>query len=225
MIGMRIVIKLSGKVFDSPTRESLMEYADVFSSMHREGLQPIIIAGGGPIARFYINLARGLGYDEASLDELGIIVSRLNARLLIAALGDQAYKRVPEDLDEVIDAVEKGKIIVTGGLHVGQSTNATAAIIAEKVNANIFINATDVDGIYTKDPRKDKSARVLDKIGLKELRSMLVEQSSAAGEYDLMDLVALKIIERSRIDTRVVKADPYIISKSIKNDIGTRILT
>lgn len=221
---MRLVIKLSGKVFDHPTKESLKEYADALLYIYKREFQPIIITGGGPIARLYINLGRELGYDEASLDELGIIVSRLNARLLIAALNNNAYVSVPENLDQLVKSLDSKKIIVTGGLHVGQSTNATAAIIAEKVNASTFINATDVDGIYTADPRKDKNAKLLDKISVKDLRKMLIEQSSAAGEYDLMDLVALKIIERSKINTRVLKADPRVIRDAINYDLGTKII-
>ncbi len=218
---MRIVIKLSGKVFDNPSKESLEEYALTLIEMMKDGIKPIVVAGGGPIARLYINLARDLGYDEASLDQLGIIVSRLNARLLIAALNDHAYPKVPESLDEITLA---DKIIVAGGLHVGQSTNATAAIIAEKVKADLFINATDVDGIYSADPRKHKDARLLKSISIRDLRDMLIEQDTSAGEYDLMDIVALKIIERSRINTIVVKSDPKIIRDAISNDLGTRIL-
>ncbi|RMF32253.1 MAG: UMP kinase [Candidatus Nitrosothermus koennekii] len=219
---MKVVIKLSGRVFDNPTKDSIKEYATLLKELYNEDIKSIVIAGGGPIARFYINLARELGYDEASLDQLGIIVSRLNARLLIAALGNYAYPNVPESLDEIALA---DKIVVAGGLHVGQSTNATAAIIAEKVKADLFINATDVDGIYSKDPRKFSDAVLLDAINIKDLRNMLIEQSTAAGEYDLMDIIALKIIERSKIDTIVTKADPKIIRNAIKGrKVGTRIL-
>lgn len=218
---MRIVVKLSGKVFDNPSKESLEEYASSFISMLKEGIKPIIVAGGGPIARLYISLGRQLGYNEASLDQLGIMVSRLNARLLIAALKDYAYSKVPEDLDEII---LRDKIIVTGGLHVGQSTNATSAIIAEKIKADLFINATDVDGIYSADPMKFKDAKLLKSISIKDLKSMLIEQDTSAGEYDLMDIVALKIIERSKINTKVVKAEPKIIRDAIDKDLGTRII-
>ncbi len=222
---MKVVIKLSGKVFDNPSKESLKEYALLFASMLNDGIQSIVIAGGGPIARSYISLARELGYDESSLDELGIIVSRLNARLLIAALQDKAYSRVPETLDEIRLAVESNKIVVTGGLHVGQSTNATAAIIAERIGADLFINATDVDGIYSADPRKYKDAKLFESISIKALTDLLIDQSTSAGEYDLMDIVALKIIERSKINTIVVRSEPKIIREAISGNVGTRILT
>ena len=54
---------------------------------------------------------------------------------------------------------------------------------------------------------------------------MLVHEDSIAGGYDLMDIVALKIIERSKIKTRILKADIKIIEKAIKGlDVGTKIV-
>jgi uridylate kinase len=54
---------------------------------------------------------------------------------------------------------------------------------------------------------------------------MLVHEDSVAGGYDLMDIVALKIIERSKINTRILKADTKIIEKAIKGaDVGTKIV-
>jgi len=104
-------------------------------------------------------------------------------------------------LSEVKNAVDSGLIVVAGGLHPGQSTNGTAALIAEKVKATEFLNATDVDGIYDSDPNKNKKANIFSKMNIKDLRNMLVREDSMAGGYDLMDIVALKVIERSIIKT------------------------
>lgn len=190
-----------------------------------EKVQPVVVAGGGKLARDYISTARSLGSDEASLDILGIEVSRLNARLMIIALGDQAYPVVPEDLEQVSKAVTAGKIVVTGGLHPGQSTNATAALIAEKVKASKFLNATDVNGIYDSDPNKNENARLFNEITVKRCIDLLASEDSAAGGYDLMDIVALKVIERSKIPTVVLKSDPAVIKKAISHTaVGTRII-
>ena len=86
------------------------------------------------------------------------------------------------------------------------------------------MNATDVDGVYDSDPNKYKNAKKFKKIPIKKLRSMLVHQDSLAGSYDLMDIVALKVIERSKIKTRVIKADIKILERVIKgNPEGTEI--
>jgi uridylate kinase len=219
----RIVIKLSGRVFGMDNVKLLKDYASFLVKISKF-CQPVVIAGGGNIARHYISHARSSGADESTLDELGIEISRLNAKLLIYALKNKAYSHPPTTLQEVRHAVDDGLIVVAGGLHPGQSTNGTAALIAEKISAEQFLNATDVDGVYDKDPNKFKNAKKFKRIELKNLKNMLVHEDSIAGGYDLMDIVALKIIERSKIKTRILKADPKIIEKAIKGfDVGTEI--
>lgn len=222
----RIVIKLSGSIFGQDTNESLIgEYAEMLLSINNE-IQPIVISGGGKIARHYINLARALGSDEANLDIMGIDVSRLNAKLLQAALQEKAYPKIPKTLEEVAIAVESGRIVVTGGLHPGQSTNATSALIAEIVKASKFLNATDVDGIYDSDPNLNKDARLLKKITIQECMRILESESFIAGTYDLMDIVALKVIERSKIPTRILRSETLNIKNAVenKNYVGTEII-
>ncbi|MHA7733381.1 UMP kinase [Nitrosopumilus sp. S6] len=220
----RIVIKLSGRVFAMDNVKLLKDWAEFLVKISKV-CQPIIVAGGGNIARHYINHARSSGADESTLDELGIEISRLNAKLLIYALKNKAYSHPPTTLQEVRHAVDDGLIVVAGGLHPGQSTNGTAALIAEKVKAEQFLNATDVDGVYDMDPNKFKKAKKFKRIELKNLKNMLVHEDSVAGGYDLMDIVALKIIERSKIKTRILKANPKIIEKAIKGgNLGTEII-
>ncbi len=230
----RIVIKLSGSVFNLSDNHdqysnnyynSFKQYSDILTSL-TPNVQLIIITGGGRIARLYINFARKLGLDEASLDLLGISISRVNAKLLIASLGHYAYPEVPISLDDVGRFVESNKIIVSGGLHPGQSTNATSALIAEKTRASEFINATDVNGIYDSDPRKNKNAQLFAKIELSKLLHILLKESSMAGEYDLLDIVALKVIERSKIRTKVILSNPKNISNAILGSkyIGTELV-
>src|SRR5688500_658316 len=130
-----LVIKLSGSVFNfKTTSKSLKEYAKVLLDI-RARVQPVIVTGGGIIARHYVNLARSLGADESSIDEMEIGISRLNAKLLSAALGDSVYPVIPTNLEEISIACQSGKIIVSSGLHPEQSTNAAAALIAEIIKA------------------------------------------------------------------------------------------
>ena len=220
----RIVIKLSGKFFGMDNTKTLKDYATFLVKISKI-CQPVIVAGGGKIARHYISHARLSGADESTLDELGIEVSRLNAKLLIYALKNKVYPHPPTNLQEVRHAVDSGLIVVTGGLHPGQSTNATAALIAEKIHATVFLNATDVDGIYDSDPNKNKNAKKFKRVDLKSLRNLLIHEDFVAGGYDLMDIVALKVIERSKIKTRVLKADIKKLEKAIKGiPVGTEII-
>lgn len=226
IIRKRVAIKLSGSIFSEERNEdTIKRYAEMLTDISID-VQPIVIAGGGKIARHYINLARYLGSDEASLDIMGIEVSRLNAKLLIVALGEQAYSQVPKNLEEVTIAAESGKIVIVGGLHPGQSTNATSALIAEKVRASKFLNATDVDGIYDLDPNISRNAKLLNEITVSECMEILKNGSSMAGTYDLMDIVALKVIERSKIPTRVLRSDITNIKNAIigTHHVGTEIV-
>lgn len=220
----RVVIKLSGSVFGMDNVKTIKEYATFLAKISKT-CQPVIVAGGGKIARHYIGHARSSGADESSLDELGIEISRLNAKLLIYALKTKAYPHPPTTLQEVRHAVDSGLIVVAGGLHPGQSTNGTAALIAEKIQASVFLNATDVDGVYDKDPKKYANAKRFKKLEIRDLRKMLIHGDSVAGSYDLMDIVALKIIERSKIKTKIFMADPANLEKAIKGrPVGTEII-
>jgi uridylate kinase len=221
-----IVVKLSGSLFFSTQFDSVVEaFKQILEA--EKTFRLVLVSGGGSMARQYIDIGRKLGADQASLDELGIQVSRLNAMVLVSAFGDLAYPKVPTNLDGVVEAIEVvGKrVVVVGGLHPGQSTNAVAALIAEKVRAERFINATDVDGVYTKDPQKSKTAKKLHSVTPKQLERILGSESMQAGGYDLMDPVALKLVERSKIPTIVTKCDPKILIDIVlrRKDRGTKI--
>ena len=221
----RIVIKLSGSLFNFDTNSSqLNDYVQLIKKISKV-YQPVIITGGGKIARFYINLSRSLGLDESGLDLIGIQVSHLNARLLISGLGEYCYPLPPKNLEEISVALLSGLVIVTGGLYPGQSTNATSALIAERTGATRFYNATDVDGIYDSDPRTNPEANKFEKISVQDCVNILKSEKSMAGTYDLMDLISLKVIERSNLPTVVFKSTVENIEKLVLHNVkmGTEI--
>lgn len=221
----RIVIKLSGSLFNFDTTVyRIKEYVDLIIEINSI-YQPIVVTGGGRIARFYINICRDLGLDEAGLDMTGIMVSHLNAKMLMSGLGELCYPVPPKNLEEISLATESNKIIVTGGLYPGQSTNATSALIAEKTNSIKFFNATDVPGIFDSDPNKNPQAKMYDSITVRECIDMLKNEKSMAGTYDLMDLISLKVIERSKLQTVVLGSSPDNIRKCIIENVkvGTEI--
>jgi len=221
----RIVIKLSGSIFNFETSDKILnDYVNLIKKIN-EIYQPVIITGGGKIARFYINLSRSLGGDESGLDLMGIQVSHLNAELLISGLGDQSFPITPKNLDQISTAILTDKIVVTGGLYPGQSTNATSALIAERTGATRFYNATDVDGIYDSDPRTNPEANKFEKISVQDCVNILKSEKSMAGTYDLMDLISLKVIERSNLPTVVFKSTVENIEKLVLDNVnmGTEI--
>lgn len=221
---MRVVIKLSGSLFDSNISE-IVKLANLIKKLVLDGVKLVLVAGGGSEARKFIERGRSLGLDESTLDEMGICIARLNAMLMIGSLGEIAYPNVPTTLEELSSAFETGKVVVLGGLHPGQSTNAVAALVAERIKADLFINATDVEGVFDKDPNLYPDAKLLSEIKLKELEEILRNKSARAGTYELLDPVALRILERSKLNCLIVKCTPEIIEKAIKGEnVGTKIV-
>ncbi len=226
MMNMRVAIKLGGHLFPfNMDAARITSYADVLLQLKSEGHLILVVAGGGEASRKYISIARQLGATEAFCDDLGISVSRLNASLLIAKLGENAYPKVPVNQDELKVALEGGKITVLGGLQPGQSTNAVAAIAAEEMRANLLVNATNVEGVYTSDPRRDSKAQLLVEIDSSRLIEILIDKGFEAGGYELFDMVAAKIVERSKIPTVIIDGrKPENIARVVHGEtIGTRL--
>jgi uridylate kinase len=223
---LKAVIKLGGFAFSFEEDHPLVEeYVKLFKELLGQ-YHFVVVTGGGPIARYYIKAAREMGVPESLCDHLGILASRLNARLLVDGLGEYAFPEVPTTIDELKHYFASGKIVAMGGLTPGHSTNAVAAIAAETIQADLFINATDVDGVYTADPSKDPKAKKLDEVTIDRLAQILSKGDITAGAYDLMDPLALRIIARSEIPTIILNGrTPDNLLKALRNEAtGTRVV-
>jgi len=224
---LKILIKIGGHLLGTgPDLDKISAYANLLEKLQQLGHIIVAVVGGGENSRKYISIARQLGAEEALCDQIGIEVSRLNARLIIAKLGKYAYAEPPTNVHEFRRAFETGKIIVMGGLTPGHSTDAVAAIAAELIKADILIRATDVDGVYTADPKKDPTAKRLNRISPTKLLEMSLAGKCWAGEYELFDPLAVKIIQRSKIPTWIVNGSKLKnIEAIIKGKkVGTLVL-
>ncbi len=223
---MKAVVKIGGALFQrDPDVNALKTMGKTLSGFVSEGNQLVTVAGGGQNARVYIEAARKLGADESTCDLLGIGVTRANADLLRLALGAVAVSKIPTLLSELNNYVAVGKAVVLGGLQPGQSTNAVAALAAEITRADFLVNATDVSGVYTADPKKDPKAKLLRSVSVDKLLSWAMAGDVYAGKYELLDPLALKIMQRARIPTRFVSLeDPSNITSALRGrDIGTLV--
>jgi uridylate kinase len=211
-----IVISLGGSILiPSLEKNKIKEYIPVLSEIAAQHRLFVVVGGGGE-ARRYITVARNLGIDEGTSDELGILITRLNANLLIAALGERAYPKVAESHAEAKKFAESGKIVVMGGITPGQTTDAVAAVLAERVGASVFINVTSVDGIYSADPKKDKKARRFETLTPKQLLAIVGGTALTAGSNTVLDIVAARVVERSHIPLVVLDGrDPENLSRAI----------
>lgn len=215
-----IVLSLGGSILlpslDSP---NIKPYLSVITRISQKNRLYIVVGGGGE-ARKYIGLARTLGVDEASSDELGILVTRLNAMLLVQALGAAAWPAVISSHTEALTAAESGKVVVMGGITPGQTTDAVAAVLSERVQASVFINLTSVDGIYSADPKQNPDAIRYEVLTPKALLEIVIHQHAKAGVNTVMDIVAVKMIERSGIPLVVMDGrDPEALLSAIDDGV------
>ncbi len=222
---MKAVIKIGGFAFPDQNQKPLVEeYVKLLRELVGEH-HLVIVTGGGYVARTYIKAARDMGVPESICDQIGILASRLNARLLVDGLGEYAFPEIPVNIDELKHYFASGKIVAMGGLTPGHSTNAVAAIAAETICAELFVNATDVEGVFTSDPSKDEKAKKLNEVTVKQLAEILSTVEMSAGTYDLMDPLALRIIHRSKIPTIILDGrTPANVTRALRNEkIGTRV--
>jgi uridylate kinase len=211
-----VVISLGGSILIPKLRENkIQEYVPVLQEIagkHRL----FVVVGGGGAARDYIDVARALGIDEGTSDEIGILVTRLNATLLVAALRDAAYPKVAESHAEAKKFAEAGKIVVMGGITPGQTTDAVAAVLAERVQADVFINVTSVNGIYSADPNKVTGAKRFLTLTPQQLLEIVGKIALTAGSNNVLDIVAARIVGRSHIPLVVLDGTtPKNLSRAI----------
>lgn len=214
-----LVISIGGSILlpEDEDIERLSSLAKILEK-NRGKRNIYLVVGGGRIAREYINWGRELGADEATLDELGIETSRLNARLLILALEGDVYPVPAKNFNEAISAGNNHSIVTMGGTHPGHTTDAVAAMLAEKLGADRLINATSVDGVYTADPKKDGEAERLKQLTYEELIEIVSEGESGAGPNVVFDPLAARIIKRANIMTYIVDGRDLSTLKSAIQD-------
>lgn len=197
-----IVISLGGSVVvaDDTSSEYFSELAEMIHRFVRNYNIFLVVGGGNP-SRTYIQRGRKLHLSEVQLDEIGIMLTRVNARLLSFVL-ETSQEKIPETTDDA--AEQDAPIVVMGGTIPGHSTDFVGAELAMKLKAYRYIIATNVDGVYDKDPRKYPAARFLSTVHVDELLQQYGSGWDSAGGNMVIDGPALKLIKNNRIATSVI---------------------
>lgn len=132
----------------------------------------VIIAGGGRTARNYQHAADSVGsLTREDVDWLGIHATRLNAHLLRAIFYKHAHPVIVKDPTRKITA--KRDVIIAAGWKPGWSTDYDAVLIAKNLGAKKVVNLSNIDYVYTKDPKKFKDAAPIKEISWRDFRAML----------------------------------------------------
>jgi uridylate kinase len=223
---MRIVVRIGGSVVTSPVNTELMsKYAEIIKAVRQQGHEVAVVVGGGALAREFISIAKNLGLDMQAQDEIAISCSRLFAQLFLKKLGEAACSKVALTLDDAADCLKERKIIVMGGLKPGITTDAVAAMVAERIDAELLVKGTDQNGVYDKDPKKYADAVKLDHLSLEDLTHILELNVHEAGMHQIIDPVAVEVLKRKRLKLVVVNGfQPQNILAAINGEnVGTVI--
>ena len=211
-------------------------FLTAFVAMCREWLDQdksrrlILVAGGGAPARVYQNAYKevsestGLAAQADAADWIGIMATRINAQLLKACFGDYCkndvvYNPTLENLSF------DGQVLVASGWKPGFSTDTDAVYLGEKFDAKTIVNLSNIEKVYTDDPRKNPNAKPLDTISWADFRKMVGDEWTP-GKNCPFDPIASK--KASELGMKVICAGVKNLDniKAILNDgdfIGTTI--
>jgi len=168
------------------------------------GRRFVIITGGGKTARRYQDAASAvasLAVDD--LDWLGIHSTRLNGHLVRTIFRDIAHPVMIINPDEVLDVPASARLIVAAGYRPGSSTDLRAIQIADRVKACQVINLSNIDYVYTADPKKDPAAEKIERIAWPEFRKLIPAEWDP-GLSSPFDPVAAREAERLGIEVAVI---------------------
>ena len=137
-----------------------------------QGCHFFIVSGGGSTARHYRDAAAtvcGQKITDEDLDWLGVHATRLNGHLLRTIFRDIAYEYLIKHYDMIDKKAVKAKVVIGVGWRPGWSTDYDAALLAEDYSVGVVINMTSIKMVYSKDPKKYKNAKPIEKISWDEL--------------------------------------------------------
>jgi len=182
----RILLKLSGESLMGDQAYGidsvrLAQYAKEVAAIARQGVQVAVVIGGGNIYRGM--QAEGNGIDRVQGDHMGMLATMINSLAFQSALEHEGYNTrllsaikmdtiaEPFIRRRAVRHLEKGRIVIFGA-GTGNpyfTTDTAASLRAIEIEADVILKGTRVDGIYTADPEKDKTATKYDRISFTEV--------------------------------------------------------
>jgi len=203
----RALLKMSGEAFGGE-RGGGVDFSVIerltseLKSVAALGVQLGLVVGGGNILRG--TTASQQGMDRVSADYMGMLATVINALALQDALEQQGVvTRVVTAIEmravaepfirrRAIRHLEKGRVVVFGG-GTGNpyfSTDTAAVLRALEIEAQVLLKATNVDGVYTADPKRDPTARFIPELSF---------QDALVNGYAVMDANAFGLCKENRL--------------------------
>ena len=226
------VLSVGGSIVapEYPDVEFVGKFAEMikdYLSSHKGDKLIFVVGGGGP-ARIYQKAFRDVtgtapdaGTDAA--DWIGIMATRLNAQFVKACFGDFCKEAVVTDPTQAKDFT--GSILLAAGWKPGFSTDTDAVYLAEKFNADTVVNLSNIEKVYTDDPRKNPDATPIDNITWTDFRKMVGDEW-VPGKNCPFDPIASKKAQELKLKVICAGGKNIPNIQSILNDsdyIGTTI--
>ncbi len=171
----RILLKLSGEALQGSdafgiNRDTIMQIVGQVKEVVDMGVQVGVVIGGGNIFRGVATQAQGM--DRATADYMGMMATVMNALALkdaFESLGIKARVQSALSMQQIaetyarpkaIQYLEEGKVVIfaAGTGNPFFTTDTAASLRGAEMNCDIMLKATNVDGVYTADPKKDPAA-------------------------------------------------------------------
>lgn len=203
----RILLKLSGEGLMGDkdfgmSPEVLHTLASQIKNIRSAGVDVCIVVGGGNIFRGAKEAAKGMNRTVA--DQVGMLATLMNALCLQNALENQGVDTrvlsglsVPQVCENymyrrALRHLEKGRVVIfAGGTGNPYFTTDTGAVLrASEMQCDAVLKATQVDGVYSADPKKDASARRFSRMTYDEV---------IQGQLRVMDLTAVSLAKENNI--------------------------
>ncbi|MEO8206975.1 MAG: UMP kinase [Chthoniobacterales bacterium] len=230
----RVVLKLSGEALrevgsgDNISPQIVHQIAQEIKAVQELGVQIAVVVGGGNIWRGQAASTRGM--NRTTADYMGMLATVINGLAMMSALEEMGVTtRVqtaiemnnvaePFILRRAIRHLENGHVVifVAGTGNPFFSTDTTAALRANEINAEVILKATKVDGIYDSDPMKNPNAKRYDTVTYSE---------ALAKRLQVMDSTAFSLCMDNHMPIVVFSmADPTTIRRAIAGEpVGTLV--
>lgn len=212
-----LVISLGGSVIIPDKID--FKFLDRFKKLlekHSKKFKFVIVCGGGSIARKYIEALDREGANEEEISEAGMRATRMNAMFLMQFFGKRANSHLPKDMHDVKNNLSKNDFVICGALRYSpdETSDGTAAKLAHFFKSD-FLNITNVDGLYSKDPRTSKDAKFIQYESWDDFESRISKMKFKPGQHFVLDQQAAAIIKNYKIKTVIAGKDVSNLDKML----------
>lgn len=201
-----VIVSLGGSLIVPKTgidTAFLRKFKAFIAKRVSKGERFVLICGGGSTARRYQEAAKAVGHlSREDVDWIGIHSTRLNAHLLRTVFQKLAHPTVVKN--PMAPPAFREPVLIAAGWKPGWSTDYCATLLASSLGATVVLNLSDIDHVYSADPRKDPKAQLLESIGWKAFRR-LVGSRWDPGANVPFDPVAAKAGERFGLKVKVIE--------------------